>query len=51
MSFMTIAKRLGNTPEVVISNYAHVTEEMETQLVEVFDEKLKVVELLVEHSD
>ncbi|MGK0575558.1 tyrosine-type recombinase/integrase [Macrococcus capreoli] len=50
MSFMTIAKRLGNTPEVVISNYAHVTEEMETQLVDVFDSKLKVVELLVEHS-
>ncbi|MBC9873657.1 tyrosine-type recombinase/integrase [Macrococcoides bohemicum] len=51
MSFMTIAKRLGNTPEVVISNYAHVTEEMETKLVDVFDEKLKVVELLVELSD
>ncbi|WP_414055237.1 tyrosine-type recombinase/integrase [Macrococcus equi] len=50
MSFMTIAKRLGNTPEVVISHYAHVTEEMETQLVDVFDSKLKVVELLVEHS-
>ncbi|MGV2927173.1 site-specific integrase [Macrococcus capreoli] len=51
MSFMTIAKRLGNTPEVVISHYAHVTEEMETQLVEVFDSKLKVVELLGELSN
>lgn len=50
MSFSNIAKRLGNTPEVVMHNYAHVTDEMETQLVEVFDKKVELVEQLVEKT-